>query len=130
MKLELISADQHRPRIALTEFPVIVGLDPDADVCLDDSSLGHYQCMIDHSDGVLMVWDLGTKLGTSINGIRVDKKAVLQSGDELTVGRTRFLVQCDDDQTPLSRHTEHPLSGSQTKHRPPAGHRRQAALPA
>jgi predicted component of type VI protein secretion system len=130
MKLELINADQHRPRIVLTEFPVIVGLDPDADVCLDDSSLGHYQCMIDHSDGVLMVWDLGTKLGTSINGVRVDKKAVLQSGDELTVGRTQFLVQCEDDQTPLPRHTDHSLTGGQTKHRPTSGHRRQAALPA
>ncbi len=61
MKLELISVDQHKPPIVLDQFPVIVGLDPGADVCLDDSSVGHYQCMIDHSDGELMVWDLGTK---------------------------------------------------------------------
>ena len=64
MNFELISVDLLGPRIVLTEFPVIVGLDPSADICLNDSSLGHYQCMIDHSDGVLMVWDLGTKLGT------------------------------------------------------------------
>jgi pSer/pThr/pTyr-binding forkhead associated (FHA) protein len=93
MKLELINVDQQKPPIVLDEFPVIVGLDPMADICLDDSSLGHYQCMIDHSDGELMVWDLGTRTGTLINGVRVSPKAPLQSGDELTIGRNRFVVQ-------------------------------------
>ena len=97
MKLELVSVDRQKPPIVLDQFPVIVGLDPGADVCLDDSSLGHYQCMIDHSDGTLMVWDLGTKVGTWINGVRVAKKAPLQSGDELAVGRSRFLVHYEDD---------------------------------
>ena len=77
MKLELIGVDQHKPPIMLDQFPVIVGLDPGADVCLDDSSVGHYQCMIDHSDGELMVWDLGTKLGTFVNGHRVSPKCAV-----------------------------------------------------
>jgi pSer/pThr/pTyr-binding forkhead associated (FHA) protein len=94
MKLELRSVDQHKPPIVLEEFPVIVGLDPMADVCLDDSSLGHYQCMIDHSDDELMVWDLGTRTGTLINGVRVSPKAPLRCGDELTIGKNRFVVSC------------------------------------
>jgi pSer/pThr/pTyr-binding forkhead associated (FHA) protein len=130
MKLELINTDQHRPPILLAEFPVIVGLDPDADVCLDDSSVGHYQCMIDFSDGELTVWDLGTKLGTSINGVRVDKKATLRSGDRLTVGRNHFAVQCDGDETPLPHSAERSISDGSTRRRPPTGHRRQPALPA
>jgi len=130
MKLELINADPLKPRIVLTEFPVIVGLDPDADVCLDDSSLGHYQCMIDQSDGTLMVWDLGTKLGTSINGVRVAKKAPLACGDELTVGRNRFVVHYEDGQAKPPRRAEQPLSDGRRKHRPSTGHRRQPAIPA
>jgi pSer/pThr/pTyr-binding forkhead associated (FHA) protein len=93
MKLELISVDERKPPIVLDQFPVIVGLDPGADVCLDDSSIGHYQCMIDHGDGELMVWDLGTRLGTFVNGRRVSPNWPLRPGDELAFGKSRFLVQ-------------------------------------
>ncbi len=92
MKLELVSVDGQRPPVVLYQLPVIVGLDPSADLCLDDSSVGHYQCMIDDSDGVLMVWDLGTKLGTTINGVRVSRKAPLSPGDELGIGKNRFIA--------------------------------------
>jgi pSer/pThr/pTyr-binding forkhead associated (FHA) protein len=96
MKLKLTNVDPHKPPVVLDQFPVIVGLDPGADLCLDDSSVGHYQCMIDHSEGELMVWDLGTKAGTFINGRRVSPKAPLQPGDELAFGKSRFLVHYDD----------------------------------
>ena len=107
MKLELISEDRQKPPIVLQQFPVIVGLDPGADVCLDDSAIGHYQCMIDDSDGVLMVWDLGTRAGTFINGVRIVQKAPLMPGDELTMGKTRFVAQYDNGSAKPSRHGEH-----------------------
>jgi pSer/pThr/pTyr-binding forkhead associated (FHA) protein len=100
MKLKLTNVDQHKPPVVLDQFPVIVGLDPGADLCLDDSSVGHYQCMIDHSDGELMVWDLGTKAGTFINGHRVSPKAPLRPGDELAFGKSRFTVHYDDGSRP------------------------------
>jgi pSer/pThr/pTyr-binding forkhead associated (FHA) protein len=126
MKLELINVDQHKPPITLDQFPVIVGLDPGADVCLDDSSLGHYQCMIDHSDGELMVWDLGTKLGTFVNGQRVSPKAPLRPGDELAFGRSRFVAQYDDGAAQPSRPGDHDVHGGS---RPPTP-RRQRERPA
>jgi len=128
MKLELIHVDQHKPPIMLDQFPVIVGLDPGADVCLDDSSLGHYQCMIDHSDGELMVWDLGTKLGTFVNGERVSPKAPLRPGDELAFGKSRFLVRCDGCISNSLRSKEY---GSQGSARPSTSGRRhrQRAVP-
>ena len=95
MKLELVNVDCQKPSIVLDQFPVIVGLDPGADVCLDDSAVGHYQCMIDDSDGILTVYDLGTKLGTAVNGARISKKALLMPGDELGIGKNRFVAQYD-----------------------------------
>jgi pSer/pThr/pTyr-binding forkhead associated (FHA) protein len=92
MKLELVSVDRQQPSIVLDQFPVIVGLDRGADLCLDDSSVGHYQCMIDDSDHLLMVWDLGTKVGTTINGTRVVRKGLLRSGDELGIGKHCYVV--------------------------------------
>jgi pSer/pThr/pTyr-binding forkhead associated (FHA) protein len=90
MKLELVSTDRDKAPIVLDQFPVIVGFDRTADVCLDDSSVGHYQCMIDDSDGVLTVYDLGTRIGTMINGARISKKATLIPGDELSIGKNCF----------------------------------------
>ena len=107
MKLELISVDRQKAPIVLYQFPVIVGLDPGADVCLDDSTVGHYQCMIDQSDGVLMVWDLGTKLGTFINQQRISPKAPLLPGDEIAFGRHRFVAHYGDATARPGRHVNH-----------------------
>jgi pSer/pThr/pTyr-binding forkhead associated (FHA) protein len=126
MKLELVSVDRQKPPITLHQFPVIVGLDPGADICLDDSSVGHYQCMIDDSDGVLMIWDLGTKLGTTINGVRIAQKAPLRSGDELGIGKHRFVVYYDDGVVKPSRprqreqHGGDPSDAPRQRHREPA----------
>jgi pSer/pThr/pTyr-binding forkhead associated (FHA) protein len=107
MKLELINVDRQKPSIVLREFPVIVGLDPGADVCLDDSAVGHYQCMIDQGNGGLMVWDLGTRSGTFINGTRVSSNAPLLPGDEIAFGKNRFLVEYDDGAVRPSSRSEH-----------------------
>jgi pSer/pThr/pTyr-binding forkhead associated (FHA) protein len=122
MKLELISVDRQKAPIVLHQFPVIVGLDPGADVCLDDSAVGHYQCMIDDADGVLMVWDLGTKLGTFINQQRVSPKAPLRSGDELAFGKNRFVAHYNDGTARPLRHAEH---GTRNSSRPSAPPRRR-----
>ena len=106
MKLELINVDRQRPSIVLDQFPVIVGLDPGADICLDDSAVGHHQCMIDDGDGCLMVWDLGTRSGTHINGSRVSANAPLLPGDEITFGKHRFLVHYDNGAAKPSRGAE------------------------
>jgi pSer/pThr/pTyr-binding forkhead associated (FHA) protein len=103
MYLELIPVDGEKPSVVLDQLPVIVGLDPGSDLCLDDSSVGHYQCMIDNSDGELMVWDLGTKLGTTINGVRIVQKAALRSGDEIGIGKNRFVARWGSDEP--HRHT-------------------------
>jgi pSer/pThr/pTyr-binding forkhead associated (FHA) protein len=112
MKLELVNVDREKPSISLREFPVIVGLDPGADICLDDSAVGHYQCMIDYGDGALMVWDLGTRSGTLINGVRVSSSAPLLPGDEIAFGKNRFLVNYDGGGDKPSRsfasHRRHP----------------------
>jgi hypothetical protein len=125
MKLELISMDRQEPPIVLTQFPVIVGLDPGSDICLDDSAVGHYQCMIDACDGLLMVWDLGTKLGTAINGARISPKAALMPGDELRIGRSCYVAHYGDEAHRRSSHPGHHGAGS---HRSSAVHRAHQPL--
>jgi pSer/pThr/pTyr-binding forkhead associated (FHA) protein len=119
MKLELISEDRQKPSIVLQEFPVIVGLDPGADVCLDDSAIGHYQCMIDDSDGILTVWDLGARFGTFINGVRVVPRTPLMPGDQLTMGKTRFVAQYETAAAKPPKHGPHDSPGN-SRHSAPA----------
>jgi hypothetical protein len=39
VKLELVNLDRQKPPVVPDQFPVIVGLDPSDDLCLDDSSV-------------------------------------------------------------------------------------------
>jgi pSer/pThr/pTyr-binding forkhead associated (FHA) protein len=129
MKLELINVDRQRPSVVLDQFPVIVGLDPGADICLDDSAVGHHQCMIDYGDGCLMVWDLGTRSGTHINGNRVSANAPLLPGDEIAFGKDRFVVQYDNGAAKPAKAAEHDVDRGSAAAMPPH-RRRQAAAQA
>jgi pSer/pThr/pTyr-binding forkhead associated (FHA) protein len=90
MTLELSSQAKS---IILRQFPIIIGHGINGDVVsLNDSSIGHYQCMIDKNDNYFTVWDLGTQSGTIINGQRISKTTPLLHGDEITIGSSSFRV--------------------------------------
>lgn len=76
------------------EAPAIVGTDAVANVRLDDRFVNRLHCMIDRIDERWVVRDLSTDHGTYVNGRRVEE-AVLQPGDELTLGRTAFRIHYD-----------------------------------
>jgi pSer/pThr/pTyr-binding forkhead associated (FHA) protein len=127
MKIELTCMDSRNRKIVVDQFPVIVGLDPGADICLDDSAVGHYQCMIDNGDDGLTVWDLGTQSGTYINGQRVVKKNPLLPGDELTIGRNHFVVNYELDGKKHPRHVgAAPQADSKPSQKPAVRHRQPA----
>jgi pSer/pThr/pTyr-binding forkhead associated (FHA) protein len=81
-----------RSKLALDRLPVVVGRDPDCDVCLLDSSVSRIHCEIDQINGKLVVLDLESKYGTFVNGHRV-RFAHLMPGDILYLGRTRLAVE-------------------------------------
>lgn len=70
----------------------MIGRNPTADVCLADAGVGEFQCIIERDDGRLSVADIGGGLGTSVNGHRITR-AALMPGDRLRVGRSDFTVQ-------------------------------------
>ena len=69
-----------------------IGRTARADFILDAALVSRLHCRLtaDASDQ-LVVEDLGSTNGTSVNGTRVDR-AVLRTGDTLTVGRVEFTV--------------------------------------
>jgi pSer/pThr/pTyr-binding forkhead associated (FHA) protein len=80
--------------VVLRKFPLRLGRNSTADVCIRDRWVSREHCEIDRCPDGLVVRDLGSKHGTYLNGVPVTN-ARLEAGDELVVGLTRFVVQCD-----------------------------------
>ena len=53
-----------------------------------------YLCLISQIDNQLVVWDLGGKSGTFVNGSRV-KRATLKDSDTLGFGGSEFRVHSE-----------------------------------
>ena len=76
--------------------PILVGRSSSATLQLIDGKVSREHCRITvDSDGRLAIEDLGSQNGTFVNGARVDGRVALQSGDELAIGDSLFLVDPD-----------------------------------
>ena len=94
MPVRLFSLDYRVPQCdtSLVEFPVLVGHAADAQIRLDDHSVGHHHCEIDFFSGSMVVRDLDSVRGTFVNGARI-REPKLMPGDHLAIGMLTFLVQ-------------------------------------
>jgi pSer/pThr/pTyr-binding forkhead associated (FHA) protein len=93
MEIELTEVDSstHQRKIVLDKLPVMIGQGPESSVRLDDHWVSRHHCEINAVRGTLVVRDLGSVLGTFVNGLNVTT-ALLMPGDKLTVGITSFMV--------------------------------------
>jgi pSer/pThr/pTyr-binding forkhead associated (FHA) protein len=93
MEIELTKVDSstHQRKIVLDRLPVMIGQGPESSVRLDDHWVSRHHCEINSVRGTLVVRDLGSVLGTFVNGLNVTT-ALLMPGDKLTVGITSFMV--------------------------------------
>ena len=85
-------------QICERDLPVHVGRHPEVGIRLNDPKVSHVHCRIDEFHGVLWVCDVGSTLGTFVNGVRIDESPLF-SGDWLTVGTTHLRIhyqsQCE-----------------------------------
>jgi pSer/pThr/pTyr-binding forkhead associated (FHA) protein len=96
-KLIVTGSAVSRREIPLFEFPSRLGRSPAADICVDDRWVSRDHCEIDCENESLVVRDLGSKHGTYVNGQPVTTYVQLHSGDELSVGLSRFVVELVHD---------------------------------
>jgi pSer/pThr/pTyr-binding forkhead associated (FHA) protein len=93
MQVELTEVDSStcQRKIVVDRLPVMIGQSPDAGVRLDHHWVSRQHCEISAIKDTLVVRDLGSMLGTFVNGLNVTT-AHLMPGDKLTIGSTSFLV--------------------------------------
>jgi predicted component of type VI protein secretion system len=92
MRVELVGVAKS-DGVAITGLPAVVGRDGGADSERGDPPQGSYYCLISQVDDQLIVWDLGSRGGTFVNGSRVTK-ATLRASDTLRLGGKEFSVRC------------------------------------
>lgn len=98
MKLRLISQDPLAcPReIVLDQFPAEIGRGMDVALRIDDRWISRRHCRLTLDGDELVVHDLGSRHGTYVNGLAIEKSRLLP-GNELCLGLSHFIVQIVPD---------------------------------
>jgi pSer/pThr/pTyr-binding forkhead associated (FHA) protein len=132
MEIELTEVDSstHQRKIVLDRLPVMIGQGPESSVRLEDHWVSRNHCEINAVQGTLVVRDLGSMLGTFVNGLNVTT-ALLMPGDKLTVGITSFMVDYERRHARRSRgRTPSPSRPAEPEVSPPVEEVRRPLEPA
>ena len=90
-------------RWPLDQEVVTIGRGSDCDIMVPDRQVSRYHAQIRKQSDGYIIEDLGSKNGTHLNGVRVEKQAVLQDGDEIQVALAEKLTFIGTEATlPLS----------------------------
>jgi hypothetical protein len=91
MTVELIASNKPES-VAVDRFPVLVGKENPSQSETAVPLSGGFHCLISRVGDDLVVWDVGDRRGTFLNGTRVDK-ATVKAGDTLRLGGTDFAIK-------------------------------------
>lgn len=78
--------------VQIEQFPSILGRRGDSDVALPYAFISRQHCQLNLIDGQVIVQDLESFNGTFINGRRLALPAVIDHGDEISLGPLSFRV--------------------------------------
>lgn len=85
-------------RIARSKF--FIGRSPECHLTVASEAVSRHHCAILVGKGVVAVHDLGSRTGTFLNGVKVEKQKRLQSGDKIRVGPFEFEARLSSQSAP------------------------------
>jgi eukaryotic-like serine/threonine-protein kinase len=74
------------PALALAGKPIVIGRDPECDVCIASTQVSGRHCELRPEGFIWRVVDLESKNGTQVNGLPITNQFV-RNGDRLTIAR-------------------------------------------
>ncbi|HEY1101724.1 MAG TPA: FHA domain-containing protein, partial [Myxococcota bacterium] len=86
-RLVIYEGDEQRAEHELARAVVGLGRHPQNDIVLDDRTLSRFHARIEKRDEGFVVVDLGAQNGVHLNGDRIEREALLSSGDRIDLGR-------------------------------------------
>lgn len=81
------------------DHTLMVGRDPGCDIVIPDRQVSRYHARLTPSTGGIMLEDLGSKNGTSQNGILITAPVVLQDGDIVKIAISQEFTFLSSDAT-------------------------------
>lgn len=72
---------------------ILVGRGSDADFQVLDERVSRHHALIEFEQGGVVLWDAGSKNKTELNGVAVEGRTPLSSGDRIRIGTTELEVQ-------------------------------------
>lgn len=84
--LDVIHPSGERTRIPVTPLPFRIGRGPDNHLILRDNRASRSHASIKSTDKGFSIEDLDSLHGTWVNGSRIDRESVLQTGDSVNFG--------------------------------------------
>jgi predicted component of type VI protein secretion system len=91
-RLIVLSGPEAGRRITIEKVPMTIGSAADCSIVVKDDEAARKHATIEHTDDRLFIRDLGSMQKILVNHHEV-VEASLKHGDEIDLGRTRFLVQ-------------------------------------
>jgi Nif-specific regulatory protein len=83
---------------SIEEFPVVIGRETAATLCLADASVSRRHSQIEKEDDQFVILDLESLNGTFINDVPI-KRRTLQHGDRVRIGDSQFLFLLHESDT-------------------------------
>jgi pSer/pThr/pTyr-binding forkhead associated (FHA) protein len=93
MRLAYQKEDGLQEFVDLTDKPIIIGRDPDADLVLSDDKISRMHCGIRQDGSCHTIKDLGSRNGTFVNAEQITTSTPLQPGDHIRIGNTLLTVE-------------------------------------
>lgn len=86
-----------RPRggqpMRMVQTSMRIGRGSDNDVIINDGRISRYHAVISFEHGHFLLYDLESKNGVQLNGVRIDKPVPLRNNDRINVGGYEFVFQ-------------------------------------
>lgn len=88
---------RHELELGPGEF--LIGRSVECQLSLDDPLVSRRHALLVVTEGSVVLRDLGSRNGVSVNGTRIDKERVLSDGDTLTIGTQELRIARRQDET-------------------------------
>lgn len=103
--LDIVEGPDKGKKKRFTSVRLVIGRTPGCELQLSDQSASRRHAELIHSEGGIILRDLGSGNGTKVNGERVGEQ-VLQHNDVITIGKTKLRFHDDLAAIELARKQE------------------------
>lgn len=83
--------------VAIYTLPARIGRHDKSNVFIDDEGVSRVHAVIEEVSGEFFVTDLGSGRGTSVNGVKITRQAVVH-GDVIEIGSSKLVIKTKKDQ--------------------------------